>query len=155
MAEIVIGPLSEHLGDDEIIELAKALRSAGAGTLEEPDEDAEVVAVADNIDDDVLSEFLDRLEASDLACECYLPMEFDGRVEVGDVRYGSASALLEALDDMKDDLGIGEEEDEDAGEDEFGEIELVDKQMRQLWSFFYEGAQAALDRGLAFFVKMD
>jgi hypothetical protein len=148
MAEIEIGPLAERLSDEEIIELANGLEQLGAPRLPKAASD-EAVPVGD-VEDDVLSEFLDRLEAHDAACEIYLPVEFDGRVEVGDLRVGSAVHLLEVLDEMKDELAIDEDEDEEEGDDEEGHDEdaLLEPKLRHAWKLLFEGAQAAVDRHL-------
>ena len=62
MADIEIGPLTERLSDEEIVELCNGLEELGAPRLPKaPDEST--VPVADAIDDEALSEFLDRLEA--------------------------------------------------------------------------------------------
>jgi hypothetical protein len=148
MAEIEIGPLGERLSDEEIVELASGLENLGAPRLPKASSD-EAVPVGD-VEDDVLSEFLDRLEAHDAACEIYLPVEFEGRVEVGDVRVGSAVHLLEVLDEMKDELAIDEEEDEEEDDDEEeGDDEaLLEPKLRLVWKLLFEGAQAAVDRHL-------
>lgn len=158
MADIEIGPLHDRLDDSELKDLAKALKKAGAPDLPKSDEGASGT-IGGGIDDDVMAEFLDRLEAHDIACEIYLPAEFEGRVEVGDLRIGSASTLIDVLDELKDDLAIEEDEDEDADEDEeeeeeeYGEMELIESQLRQLWRLFYQGAHAAMDRGLPMYVR--
>jgi hypothetical protein len=149
MAEIEIGPLGERLSDEEIVELANGLEQLGAPRLPKAASD-EAVPVGD-VEDDVLSEFLDRLEAHDAACEIYLPVEFEGRVEVGDLRVGSAVHLLEVLDEMKDELAIDEEdEEEEEGDDEEGyeEDALLEPKLRHVWKLLFEGAQAAVDRHL-------
>src|SRR5262245_55895884 len=103
MAAIEIGPLSNRLQDDEIGELTRELETAGVKLPPAGDEGTHVT-VADGIDRDVLDEFFDRLETEDIACDIYLPVEFDDRVEIGDLRVGSAAVLLEVLAEIKDDL---------------------------------------------------
>ncbi len=152
MAEIELGPLSDRLSEDEIKELAGALEKLGAPGLPRTD-DSHASSVGD-IDDDVLTEFLDRLEAHDAACEVYLPVEFDGRVEVAELRVGSAMQLLEVLDEIKDDLAIGdddEEEEPDEDDDDYGEV--LQTQLRECWRAFYAGCNATLERHLPLHVK--
>ena len=150
MAEIEIGPLSDRLSDEEIKELAGALEKLGAPTLPRTDE-SHATTVGD-VDDDVLTEFLDRLEAHDAACEVYLPVEFDGRVEVADLRVGSAVQLLEVLDEIKDDLEIDEDEEEDDDdEDDYGAV--LNGQLRECWRAFYAGCNATLERHLPLHIK--
>jgi hypothetical protein len=154
MAEIEVGPLSDRLSDEEIKELHGALERLGAPTLARQDE-SHSTPVGD-VDDDVLTEFLDRLEAHDAACEVYLPLEFEGRVEIADLRVGSAVHLLEVLDEMKDDLEMDEDEDEDGenGEDEEDDYGAVlNGQLRGCWRTFYAGCNATLERHLALHVK--
>ncbi len=152
MAEIEIGPLSDRLSEDEINELRGALDRIGAPALPQSDE-SHARPVGD-VDDEVLTEFLDRLEAHDAACEVYLPVEFDGRVEVADLRVGSAMQLLEVLDEIKDDLAIPEDEEEeepDEDDDEYGEV--LQSQLRECWRAFYAGCNATLERHLPLHVK--
>lgn len=162
MAEIEIGPLTDRLGDDELVELAAKLEKLGAPRL--PKEDEAAASAVTEVDGSVLNEFLDRLEAYDLACEIYLPIDFEGRVELGEYRVGSASALVEILEEMKDELGEDEEEeeedeedeeDEDEEDDEYSDLRLLDAKIRRLWKVVYDGAQAALDRRLPLYVIGD
>jgi hypothetical protein len=154
MAEIEIGPLSNRLSEEEINELRGALEKLGAPALPQSDE-SHARPVGD-VDDEVLTEFLDRLEAHDAACEVYLPMDFDGRVEVADLRVGSAMQLLEVLDEIKDDLAIeddedDEERDEEEADDDYGNV--LQSQLRECWRAFYAGCNATLERHLPLHVK--
>jgi hypothetical protein len=152
MAEIEIGPLTDRLSEDEISELRGALERLGAPAL--PDTDESHARAVGDVDDEVLTEFLDRLEAHDAACEVYLPVEFDGRVEVADLRVGSAMQLLEVLDEIKDDLAIGDDEDEaepDEEDDDYGDA--LQSQLRECWRAFYAGCNATLERHLPLHVK--
>jgi hypothetical protein len=153
MAEIVIGPLTDRLSDDEIAELARQMEKLGAPTLPHADDSA-VAAVGDTFDDDVLSEFFDRLEVHDAAAEIYLPIEFDGTCEVADLRVASMPLLIDVLEEIKDELDVEEEEDEDEeAEDEDDDRRLLDVQLRQVWKLFYKGAQAAMERKMPLHVK--
>ena len=71
-----------------------------------------------------MTEFLDRLEAHDIAADIYLPVEFEGRLPVGDFRVASAQTLVDVLEEMKEELAVEEDEeyedDEDEEEDERG-----------------------------------
>ena len=158
MAEIEIMPLSERLSDEEIAELAAALEEAGAPRLpRESDEGS--ATVSDDIDDDLMTEFLDRLEAHDIACDIYLPIEFDGRVSVEDYDVGSAQALVDALDEMRDDLFTDTDEDEEDEDDddldmvEEDEEEILQAKLRGLWKLMHAGAVAALERHLPLHVR--
>ena len=163
MAEIEIGPLSERLSDEELKELARKLEAIGAPKLQaDPDADAAVVAT---VDGDVLVEFLDRLDAYDLACDIYLPSEFEGRVEVGEYRVGSTPALVEVLEEMKDEMDADDEdeadddeddEDEDDEEDDaYANMKILEGKVRRLWKVLFDGAQTAIDRKLPLYVLSD
>src|SRR5579862_5554993 len=104
MAEIEIAQLGDRLSDEEIVQLAGHLEELGAGQLPKAD-DGTALAMGD-IDDDILSEFFARLEAHDMAAEIYLPVEFDGFVEVAGMRVASAATLIDVLDEMKDELSV-------------------------------------------------
>jgi len=152
MAEIEIGPLSDRLSDEEIAELAKQMEKLGAPQL--PRSDGEPSIIADAIDDDTLAEFNDRLDAHDLAAEIYLPIEFEGTVEVGGLRVASAALLVEVLEEVKDELDVEDEDDDDDDDDEDeDEDRLMDAQLRSLWKVYYGAAQAAVEKKLPLHIK--
>ena len=154
MAEIEIGPLSDHLSDEEIAELAGALETFGVPRLPRADDGASAT-IAEGVDGDLVTEFLDRLEARDVACEIYLPIEFEGRVEVADFRVGSSATLLDILEEMKEDLDIEDGGDGEDGEEDYGgDIELILKQLRHVWRLFHTAAQTSLDRHLPLHVHV-
>jgi len=156
MAEIEIGPLSDRLADDEMAELRKGLEKLGAPKLPIEDDGAAAV-IAAGLDDDVLAEFLDRLEAYDMACEIYLPTEFEGRVEVGDLRVGSTPVLIEVLEELKDELATEADEDEENAdeEDDYEDMEVFEEQLRELWKVVYNGARQAMERRVPLYVRGD
>jgi hypothetical protein len=155
MAEIEIGPLTDRLTDDEISDLKGRMERMGAPKL--PDaEDKEATSVGDGLDDDVLTEFLDRLDGHDAAAEIYLPVEFEGAIEIADLRVGSALFLLDVLDELKDEL-IAEDEDEDEededDEDEDEDRRIHGRELKRAWKLFFEGATAAVERKLPLHVR--
>jgi hypothetical protein len=150
MAEIEIGPLSNRLSDDEIAELAKRMEKLGAPPLPRTDE-RHAATIADDVDDDALSDLMDRLEAHDLAADIYLPIEFEGTFEIADLRVASAAALLDALDEIKEELDDDEEEDEEDFDDD-DEVNL-DNEIRDAWRYILDGANAALDKKLPLLIK--
>jgi hypothetical protein len=153
MAEIEIGPLTDRLSDDEIVELAKQMEKLGAPQLPHGDDSA-ASAVGDTLDDEVLSEFFDRLEANDAAAEIYLPIEFEGVLEVGGLRIASAPVLIDVLEELKDELDIDEENVLDEDDEDYDEdAQLLESQLRQAWKLFYAGAQAAVERKLPLHIK--
>lgn len=159
MAEIDIKPLDERFSDEEIAELAGAMEKIGAPQLPQAAEDSSA-SFGEGLDDDVVVEFLDRLEVHDMACELYLPVEFEGRIEAVGLRIGSSQALLEVLDEMRDELFIEDEEededlDEEDEEDEYEEDErdIMDAKLKQIWKLLYAGATASVERHLPLHIK--
>ena len=153
MAEIELGPLTDRLSDDEIAELARQMEKLGAGQMPSA-EDPSAHALGDTLDDDVLSEFLDRLEASDAAADIYLPLEFDDVLEVAGLRIASAPVLVDVLEELKDDLDVDEERILDEDDEDYDEDEaLLDANMRHAWKVFYTTAQASVERKLPLHVK--
>jgi hypothetical protein len=155
MADIEIAPLSDRLSDDEIAELAKQMEKVGAGQLPRSDE-SHAGPVVEGLDDDAVDELLDRLEAHDLAAEIYLPVEFEGTVEVGNVRVASAPLLLEILDEVKDELleDEDEEEEEDDEDEEEGDAPNLAADLRQAWKGFFDGASASVERKLPLLIRI-
>ncbi len=168
MAALEIGPLSNFFEQEEIAAIDSALDKHGAAPHVDADDDAHLVA--GNLDEDVLADFRDQLEANEAGATVYLPTEFEDVFEAAGYQVGSSHALLLALANMRDDMGIDENEDEndeegdddtsdtgaDAGvgyEEEGSGIDLKDEQMRHMWHAFYKGAHASIDRGLALIVK--
>ena len=154
MAEIEIAQLGDRLSDEEIVQLAGALEELGAPALPKSD-DGTALSMGD-IDDDVLTEFLDRLDAHDIAAAIYLPMEFDGVVEVAGMRVASAAALIDVLDEMKDELSVEEEEDEEESDedDEESDEDILAGQLKMCWRMFYDSAHTAVDKHLPMHVSL-
>lgn len=158
MAEIEVGTLPDRLDDDEVaLVLEKMREHLGESDVTLPNGDSGAGGkVAGGIDEVVLAEFVDRLELSDLGCEYYVPVEFDGKIDCGDYSVGSVYSLVEVLEEMMDDLDIedvDDELDEELDEDDFAsDLEMLQAQLRLLWRTFYDGAGEAIDTGLCLFV---
>src|SRR5687768_3031397 len=86
----------------------------------------ELAPLSETLDEDAMTEFLDRLEAHDLAADIYVPVEFEGRLQVGDYRVASAQLLVDVLEEMKDELDV--EEDKEEYEDDEEEEEEEDEE---------------------------
>ena len=131
----------------------RKLERAGAPKIADGD-DKDTISVGD-LDDDVLTEFLDRLDGNDAAAEIYLPIEFDGNVEIGDLRVGSASFLLDVLDEMKDELVAEEDEDEEDEDDDEDDDDdrIAGRDLKRAWKLFNEGAAAAVEQKLPLHVR--
>lgn len=170
MATLEIGPLSNFFEADEIAAIDSALGKHEAAPHVDADDDAHLVE--GNLDEDLLADFHDQLEANEASATVYLPSEFEDVFEAAGYQVGSSHALLAALANMRDDMGIDEDDDLGAGEDEDEDeafdsstdtgvgyeedgsaIDLKDEQMRHMWRAFHKGAQASIERGLALIVK--
>jgi hypothetical protein len=152
MAVIEIRPLSDRFADDEIAELARQMEKSGAPSLPRSDE-SQVATVADDVDDDALTEFLDRLDAHDISADVYLPVEFEGVFEVADLRVASLQSLMDVLDEVKDEIDVDEDEDDEEEEEEQDDEHDPSAELREVWHYVYDGAVAALDRKLPLHIK--
>jgi len=152
MAEIELAPLSHRLDDDEMKTLSKLLEEIGAPTAGRSDDHVSHT-IAARLSEEALTEFLDRLDAHDLGAEIYLPIEFEGRVTVGDYRVASSQALLDVLEEMKEELDVEADEDEDEeeeDEDEDFEDEgtVIEAQLRHIWQLVADGATESIEKNL-------
>jgi hypothetical protein len=155
MAEIELAPLSHRLDDEEMKTLSKLLEEVGAPTVGRADEHVSHT-IAARLSEEALTEFLDRLDAHDLGAEIYLPIEFEGRVTVGDYRVASTQALLDVLEEMREELDVDaeqedddedeEEEDDDADDEDEGTV--IEAQLRHIWHLVSDGAVESIEKGL-------
>lgn len=152
MAEIELAPLSHRLDDDEMKNLARSLEELGIGGQPKSDEHS-AHTIAARLSEEALTEFLDRLDAHDIGAEIYLPVEFDGRVMVGEYRVASSQALLEVLEEMKEELDVDaeeeddeEEEDEDADDEDEGTV--IEAQLRHIWHLVSDGAVESIEKNM-------
>jgi hypothetical protein len=155
MAKIEVAQLGERLSDDEIVQLAGKLEELGAPSLPKAD-DGTALTIGD-IDDDIMTEFLERLDAHDCAAEIYLPMEFEDVVEVGGLRVGSAPMLLDVLEEMRDELHVVDddlEEEEYEDEDEDEDDDIMMGQLRSCWKLVSAGASSAMDKHLPMLIAL-
>jgi UDP-N-acetylglucosamine enolpyruvyl transferase len=157
MSEIELAPLSETLDEDELKTLQKLLEQAGAryASAEETRH-----KIATRLDEDAMTEFLDRLEAHDLAADIYVPVEFEGRLHVGDYRVASAQQLVDVLEEMKDELAVDEdkEEDEEAEEEEEEEEEddttVIEAQLRHIWQLVSDGCSESVEKNIPLHLRV-
>jgi uncharacterized protein with von Willebrand factor type A (vWA) domain len=147
MPELKLISLADVMGDTEINELTAALAEVGAKL---PAEDDEYDDLEDALGEDQLTDFLDKLDAHDIACDVYLAIEFEGKLTVGDRTFGSAHVLVEALEEIREELDIDEEE-EPSEEDEL-DLSAIEEQLSHAWNVFARGANACIGRSLPLFV---
>ena len=151
MAEIELAPLSHRLDEEEVRTLTKLLTEAGAPPFEKADEHASHT-IAARLSEEALTEFLDRLDAHDLGAEIYVPLEFEGRVAVGDYRVASSQALLDVLEEMREELDVDTEDDDEDEEDEEAEDDdegtVIEAQLRHIWHLVSDGAVESIEKNL-------
>jgi hypothetical protein len=153
MAEIELAPLSHRLDDEEMKTLSKLLEEIGAPAIGRTDEHVSHT-IAARLSEEALTEFLDRLDAHDLGAEIYLPIEFEGRVAIGEYRVASTQALLDILEEMREELDVDAEDEEDEDEDEEDEDEeedegtVIEAQLRHIWHLVSDGAVESIEKGL-------
>ena len=156
MAEIELAPLGHRLDEDEVRTLGKLLTEAGAPAFDKADEHASHT-IAARLSEEALTEFLDRLDAHDLGAEIYVPLEFEGRVTVGDFRVASSQALLDVLEEMREELNVDAEEDdedeEDEEEDDEDEGTVIEAQLRHIWHLVSDGAVESIEKGLPLHIQ--
>lgn len=151
MSEIELAPLSERLEDDEIKTLHRLLDQAGAKYSSDDDSHTSKV-IATRLSEDAMTEFLDRLEAHDMAADIYVPTEFEGRLSVGDYRIASAQLLVDVLEEMKEELSVEDEgedydEDEEEEEDELAdEGTVIEAQLRNIWRLVNDACGESVDK---------
>ena len=151
MSAIELAPLADRLDDEEVKLLGKLLEQAGAKMPALDDHTTHTFAK--RLSEEAMTEFLDRLEAHDVAADIYLPLEFEGPITVGDFRVASAFALQETLEEMKEELAIEDddfeedeedEEDEDAEEVEEGSV--IEAQMRNIWQLVADACSESIEK---------
>lgn len=149
MAELRLLPLEDTLAAQQITHLRRELAELGVDELAQGDDDADLDEV---ITEDQLTDFMDRLDAHDLACDIYLPVEFEGTVDINETTVGSAYTLIDALEELKEELGIDEESDDD---DDDLDMEVIEEQLRFTWRAFLRAANTCVDRQVPLHVISD
>ncbi|MCG5052381.1 MAG: hypothetical protein KA712_05435 [Myxococcales bacterium] len=151
MAEIELAPLSDRLDDEELKTLGRLLSQAGGKYDIEADHPSQTIAA--RLSEDAVTEFLDRLEAHDVAAEIFIPSDFEGTITVGDYRVASSQALAAALEELRDELDVEEDDDEDEEEDEEEEDEdeladdsLIASQLKHIWRLMNDACEESMDR---------
>jgi hypothetical protein len=159
MSEIELGPVSERLEDEEIRTLHRLLDQAGA-KYSAQEEHQTTQTIAARLSEDAMTEFLDRLEAHDMAADIYLPAEFEGRLAVGDWRVASAQSLIDVLEEMKEELAVEEDEYDDDYEEEEDEDEeadegtVIEAQLRNIWRLVNDACAESLDKNVPLHLRV-
>ena len=156
MSAIELAPLSDRLDEDEIKSLGRLLEQAGAKlpTME----DHTTQTFAKRLSEEAMTEFIDRLDAHDIAAEIYLPVEFEGPLSIGDLRVASAYSLQETLEEMKEELAIEdddyEDEDEDEEDEELDEGSVIEAQMRNIWQLVSDACSESIEKSFPLHLRV-
>lgn len=148
MAELRLIPLDDILNKNQRKKLLQQLAELGINNL--PDDNDDDVDLEESLNDDQLTDFMDRLDAHDLACDLYLPIEFDGTLDLGERSVGSAYALLDALEELREELDIDDDSSEE--EEEELDMEVIEEQLRFTWRIFLRAANTCIERQVPLFV---
>jgi hypothetical protein len=157
MSAIELAPLSDRLDEDEVKSLARLLEQAGAKLPTMDDHTTQTFAK--RLSEEAMTEFIDRLDAHDVAADIYLPVEFDGPLTVGDYRVASAFALQDTLEEMKEELAIededqDEEEEEDEDSEELDEGSVIEAQMRNIWQLISDACSESIEKTFPLHVRV-
>ena len=150
MAELKLMPIGDTLAPEDVRNLNRLLKELGAGPAPHTDESLELDEV---LSENQLADFFDRLEAHEMACDIYLPLEFEGRLEVGDGQtIGSTHALLEALNEIRDELNIFDDSELEYYEALY--LEIVEEQLTYAWHTFTKAANACIEQHIPLHVMV-
>jgi hypothetical protein len=157
MSAIELGPLADRLDDEEMKTLGRLLEQAGSKLP--PLDDHTTQTFAKRLSEEAMTEFLDRLDAHDVAADIYLPVEFEGPLTVGDFRVASAYALQETLEEMKEELAIEEDdfeedEDEDDEDEEVDEGSVIEAQMRNIWQLVTDACGESIEKNFPLHLRV-
>jgi hypothetical protein len=157
MSAIELGPLSDRLDEDETKTLGRLLEQAGAQLPATDDHTTQTFAK--RLNEEAMTEFLDRLDAHDVAADIYLPLEFEGTLTVGDYRVASAFGLQETLEEMKEELAIEDDEfeddeDEEEDEEEVDEGSVIEAQMRNIWQLVTDACGESIEKNLPLHLRV-
>ncbi len=156
MSAIELAPLSDRLDEEEIKSLGKLLAQVGA-KLPTMDEHT-TQTFAKRLSEEAMTEFIDRLDAHDIAAEIYLPVEFEGPLSIGDLRVASAYSLQETLEEMKEELAIEDddydEEDEDEDSEELDEGSVIEAQMRNIWQLVNDACSESIEKSFPLHLRV-
>ena len=159
MSEIELGPVSDRLEEEDLKTLARLLDQAGAKYAVN-DENHTTQVIASRLSEDAMTEFLDRLEAHDIAADIFLPVELEGRLNVGELRVAGAQALADILEEMKEELAVEEDGDYDDDEEEEEEDEeeeegtVIEAQLRNIWRLVNDAVGEAIDKGVPLHLRV-
>jgi len=144
MAELKLISLSDSFSQQDLKKLYSELKSIDV-TVETTGEDS--LDEDEIIEDDRLLDFFDRLDAHDIACDIYIPVEFDTTFEVGDRVIGSGYQLQDALEEISEELDLDNRSPEDELQEE-GEMDMIEAGLAESWASFSRSVGTSIDRGV-------
>jgi hypothetical protein len=146
MAEIELAPVTDRLDEDEVKILEAQLDRASVHYNVTGDHPSQTVAA--RLSEEAMTEFLDRLDAHDVGADIYLPVEFDVTVTAGDYRVASAHALASALEELKEELDVEDEDsiDDEDEDDSVDESHLIMAQLKHIWRLLTDATEESIDR---------
>jgi len=156
MSAIELAPISDRLDEEEVKTLGRLLEQVGAKLPAVGDHVTQTFAK--RLSEEAMTEFLDRLDAHDIAADIYLPIEFEGPLTVGDYKVASAYALQETLEEMKEELAIEDEEyeddDDDDDEEELDEGSVIEAQMRNIWQLVTDACGESIEKNFPLHLRV-
>ncbi|MBN2723385.1 MAG: hypothetical protein JXR95_04875 [Deltaproteobacteria bacterium] len=162
MAIFKISPLTDVLKEEDIENLQNEMGKLGAALVEQDDDLDQ--GIETEIEDEILVEFMDSLDEEHAGADIYVPGLFTEMLSAGDFRVTSLQNLIDALENLQDELGI---EDPESPEDE-EEEEIIDDEdediiddfggtrapLKKLWYEFYRAANDAIEGDSNLIVKV-
>ncbi len=153
MASILIAPLTDIFTEEALATLAEKLQQWEISLRPQGEELDQ--GVENDLDDEILSDFMNDLEDEYEQADVYIPGEFPNIITIDDIRVGSLEGLIEALESLQDNLGIDDPEGSYDEEEEFNydddETDFMDRMefsrlgVKSIWYDMYRIANAALE----------
>jgi len=142
MAELKLISLTESFSKHDLKKLHSELASIDVNIDDTGDDSLDEDEI---LEDDRLQDFFDRLDAHDIACDIYLPVEFDTTFEVGGRIIGSAYQLQDALEEISEELDLDNRTQEDDLTDE-DNMDVIEAGLAESWASFDRAAAMTIDR---------
>ncbi len=153
MAAIQLAPLSDRLDEEEIRILNRLLEQAGARFT--PRDEHTSHTIASRLSEEAMTEFVDRLDAHDLGADVFLPVEFDGRLTVGDYRVASTQHLADVIEELKEELDVeGDYDDEDEDDEDADEGTVIEAQLRNIWQLVSDAVAESLEKSIPLHLRV-
>lgn len=150
MPQLRLISINEIFSKAQTRQLQQELKELGVDEIPEMDDGD--MDLDEPLNEEPFNDFMYRLEAHELACNVFLPLEFEGTVDIGKYCVGSAAALEEALEEIREELGIEEDLFPENDEEEEIDLDAVSDPVQYAYAVFLKSCHACLDRGLPLYV---